>query len=96
MAVAILNRRVDGTPSQVSVTLSDLGLHSSHPYHVRELFQHGDYGLLLHHQKLRVHVNPSGKITLHLTNSVDLYSFVYLYVGVAMFNCSITLPLIND
>jgi len=75
LAVAILNRRVDGTPSQVSVTLSDLGLHSSHPYHVRELFQHGDYGLLLHHQKLRVHVNPS---------------------GVAMFNCSITLPLIND
>jgi len=61
-ALAILNKRVDGTPAKVSVVLSSLGLNSSGGYHIRELFEHEDYGLLFSYQALQIPVNPSGVV----------------------------------
>ena len=59
-AITILNRRVDGTPSQVTVPLRDLGLNAEDGYHVRDLYEHRDIGFLSPDQALRVDVNPSG------------------------------------
>ena len=60
-AIVILNRRVDGTPSEVAVPLRELGLDSDVGYHVRELFDGRDLGFLVPAQLIRVDVNPSGK-----------------------------------
>ena len=60
-AVAFHNRRTDGTPSSVSVPIHELGLDASDGYHVRELFDQKDFGLLLPSQLIKVDVNPSGK-----------------------------------
>jgi len=63
-AVAVLNRRVDGTPTKVSVQLKKIGLDFSEGYRIQELFDQTDYGLLYPDQTLRVQVNPSGVIML--------------------------------
>jgi hypothetical protein len=60
-AIVVLNRRVDGTPSQVTVPLRELGLDSSDGYHVRELNEHKDVGIISPDQAIQVDVNPSGK-----------------------------------
>lgn len=60
-AVAVLNRRVDGTPSQVTVPLRDLGLDFADGYRVRDLYQHKDIGILLPDAAIQVDVNPTGK-----------------------------------
>lgn len=59
-AVAVLNRRSDGTPSEVAVPLRELGLDSDVGYNVRDLYDGRDLGLLLPAQVIRVDVNPSG------------------------------------
>ncbi|KAI9556960.1 hypothetical protein GHT06_016754 [Daphnia sinensis] len=66
-AVVVLNRRVDGTPSQVTAPLRDLGLDSEEGYHVRELNDHKDIGFLSKDQAIRVDVNPSGVVMLKCT-----------------------------
>ncbi len=58
--MAVLNRRSDGTPSEVAVPLRELGLDSDVGYNVRDLYDGRDLGLLLPAQVIRVDVNPSG------------------------------------
>ena len=59
-AIAVLNRRTDGTPSQVPVPLRDLGLNFVDGYLVRDLYEYRDIGIILPDQALQVDVNPSG------------------------------------
>ncbi len=63
--MVVLNRRVDGTPSQVTVPLRELGLDSEDGYHARELNEHKDIGIILPDQAIQVDVNPSGKNGLY-------------------------------
>jgi hypothetical protein len=82
-AIVVLNRRVDGTPSQVTVPLRELGLDSSDGYHVRELNEHKDVGIISPDQAIQVDVNPSGKkrkkldhrltVTRKIENSKSLF-----------------------
>ena len=58
--IAVLNRRTDGTPSQVPVPLRDLGLNFVDGYLVRDLYEYRDIGIILPDQALQVDVNPSG------------------------------------
>lgn len=60
-AVAFVNRRTDGTPSDVAVTLRELGLQCPSGYRVEDLYEEVDYGTLSPHTKIKVKVNPSGK-----------------------------------
>lgn len=60
-AVAFVNRRTDGTPSDVAVTLRELGLQSPSGYRVEDLYEEVDYGVLSPMTKIKVKVNPSGK-----------------------------------
>lgn len=60
-AVAFVNRRTDGTPSDVAVTLRELGLQSLSGYRVEDLYEDVDYGVLSPQTKIKVKVNPSGK-----------------------------------
>ncbi|XP_046438281.1 alpha-N-acetylgalactosaminidase-like [Daphnia pulex] len=66
-AIVVLNRRVDGTPSQVTVPLRELGLDSGDGYHVRELNEHKDVGIISPDQAIQVDVNPSGVAMLKCT-----------------------------
>lgn len=59
-AIAFVNRRTDGTPSDVAVTLRELGLLSTTGYRVEDLYEEVDYGVLSSHTKIKVKVNPSG------------------------------------
>lgn len=59
-ALAILNRRDDGTPTRVSAVLSDLGLISLSGYQVEELFDGNNLGFHRAEDKLTFNVNPSG------------------------------------
>lgn len=61
-AVAFVNRRTDGTPSDVAVTLRELGLQSPTGYRVEDLYEDVNYGVLSPNTKIKVKVNPSGKI----------------------------------
>lgn len=61
-AVAFLNRRTDGTPTRVSVVLSDIGLSFNDGYEVLELFDGKELGFYKPDDKLTVMVNPSGKL----------------------------------
>lgn len=61
-AIAFLNRRTDGTPSEVSVGLRELGLVYSAGYQVTELFEKKDFGVLFPKDALRVSVNPTGVV----------------------------------
>lgn len=63
-AVAFVNRRTDGTPSDVAVTLRELGLQSLSGYRVEDLYEEVDYGVLSPQTKIKVKVNPSGNLAL--------------------------------
>ena len=81
-AIVFLNRRTDGTPSevislytlsefdqtklvfssgrQVSVTLNELGLDHVDGYHITDLYDDYDYGIVTPERRFKVDVNPSG------------------------------------
>jgi len=61
-AIVFFNRRTDGTPSEVSVTLSELGLTSPSGYHVTDVFDEVSYGAVDAKQRFTVDVNPSGVV----------------------------------
>lgn len=61
-AIAFVNRRTDGTPSDVAVTLRELGLQSPTGYRVEDLYEEVDYGVLNPQTKIKVKVNPSGNV----------------------------------
>ncbi|KAG4079214.1 hypothetical protein HA402_004589 [Bradysia odoriphaga] len=63
-AVAFVNRRTDGTPSDVAVTLRELGLQSPTGYRVEDLYEDVNYGILSPNTKIKVKVNPSGVVIL--------------------------------
>ncbi|XP_050355620.1 alpha-N-acetylgalactosaminidase [Nymphalis io] len=63
-AVAFVNRRTDGTPSDVAVTLRELGLNNPAGYRVEDLYEDVDYGVLSSQTKIKVKVNPSGVVIL--------------------------------
>uniref|UniRef100_A0A336M9C7 Alpha-galactosidase n=1 Tax=Culicoides sonorensis TaxID=179676 RepID=A0A336M9C7_CULSO len=63
-AIAFVNRRTDGTPSDVAVTLRELGLVSQTGYRVKDLYEDVDYGILSPNTKIKVKVNPSGVVIL--------------------------------
>ncbi|CAG9128729.1 hypothetical protein JYU34_010077 [Plutella xylostella] len=63
-AVAFVNRRTDGTPSDVAVTLRELGLNNPSGYGVEDLYEDVDYGVLTPQTKIKVKVNPSGVVIL--------------------------------
>ena len=82
--IVFLNRRTDGTPSevrskmcynllatafspswllflpQVSVTLKELGLDHVDGYHITDLYDDYDYGIVTPDRRFKVDVNPSG------------------------------------
>ena len=74
-AVAILNRRTDGTPTQVMLPLSELGLDAPSGYYVRDLFDRKDLGFLQPDGAIQVDVNPSGT---HLTTIFLFLFFAFL------------------
>lgn len=59
-AIVFLNRRTDGTPSEVSVINRELGLTHEAGYIVEDLYTNKDYGILTPDDKITVDVNPSG------------------------------------
>ncbi|XP_017155282.1 alpha-N-acetylgalactosaminidase isoform X1 [Drosophila miranda] len=63
-AIAFINRRSDGTPSDISVTLKELGLINFNGYRVEDLYENVDYGVLYPNTKIKVKVNPSGVVML--------------------------------
>ncbi|XP_017025498.1 alpha-N-acetylgalactosaminidase [Drosophila kikkawai] len=63
-AIAFVNRRTDGTPSDISVTLKELGLVNFSGYRVEDLYENVDYGVLYPNTKIKVKVNPSGVVML--------------------------------
>ncbi|XP_072945314.1 alpha-N-acetylgalactosaminidase isoform X1 [Epargyreus clarus] len=63
-AVAFVNRRTDGTPSDVAVTLRELGLNNPAGYRVEDLYEDVDYGVLSPQTKIKVKVNPSGSVVI--------------------------------
>lgn len=65
-----MNRRTDGTPSDVAVTLRELGLQSPTGYRVEDLYEEVDYGVLNPQTKIKVKVNPSGNKTNLLTQKI--------------------------
>ncbi|XP_045453430.1 alpha-N-acetylgalactosaminidase [Melitaea cinxia] len=73
-AVAFVNRRTDGTPSDVAVTLRELGLNNPSGYRVEDLYEDVDYGVLSPQTKIKVKVNPSGVVILRADAQP---SFVY-------------------
>ncbi|XP_059619087.1 alpha-N-acetylgalactosaminidase-like isoform X2 [Phlebotomus argentipes] len=73
-AVAFVNRRTDGTPSDVAVTLRELGLVSPSGYRVEDLYEEVDYGVLSPQTKIKVKVNPSGVVILRADVQPDRYS----------------------
>lgn len=73
-AVAFVNRRTDGTPSDVAVTLRELGLQSPTGYRVEDLYEEVDYGVLSPQTKIKVKVNPSGGFfSVHFVSYRDLF-----------------------
>lgn len=63
-AIAFVNRRTDGTPSDVAVTLRELGLNNPSGYRVEDLYEDVDYGVLSPQTKIKVKVNPSGSVVI--------------------------------
>ncbi|ODM93453.1 Alpha-N-acetylgalactosaminidase [Orchesella cincta] len=66
-AIVFLNRRTDGTPSEVSVINRELGLTHEAGYIVEDLYTNKDYGILTPDDKITVDVNPSGCVMLRFT-----------------------------
>lgn len=62
--IAFVNKRTDGTPSDVAVTLKELGLTSPTGYQVEDLYEDVNYGILSPQTKIKVKVNPSGVVIL--------------------------------
>ncbi|KAG5674338.1 hypothetical protein PVAND_004313 [Polypedilum vanderplanki] len=73
-AVAFVNRRTDGTPSDVAVTLRELGLQSPTGYRVEDLYEDVDYGVLSPNTKIKVKVNPSGVVILRADVQPERFS----------------------
>ncbi|CAO1338699.1 unnamed protein product [Diamesa serratosioi] len=73
-AVAFVNRRTDGTPSDVAVTLRELGLQSPTGYRVEDLYEDVDYGILTASTKIKVKVNPSGVVILRADVQPERFS----------------------
>merc|ERR1712037_317898 len=63
-AIVFLNRRTDGTPSEVSVTLKELGLDNPTGYHIEDLYDEHVYGVVTPDRRLKVDVNPSGSVVM--------------------------------
>lgn len=63
-AIVFLNRRTDGTPSEVSVTLRELGLDHVDGYHITDLYDNYDYGIVTPERRFKVDVNPSGSVVM--------------------------------
>ncbi|XP_043244616.1 alpha-N-acetylgalactosaminidase-like isoform X3 [Amphibalanus amphitrite] len=61
-AIVFFNRRVDGTPSQVSVTIHELGMLNAAGYRTEDVFAGQSYGVLYPADRLKVDVNPSGVV----------------------------------
>ncbi|KAG5324657.1 NAGAB acetylgalactosaminidase, partial [Acromyrmex heyeri] len=70
-AIAFVNRRTDGTPSDVSVTLKELGLQYPAGYRVEDLYEDVDYHVLTPQTKIKVKVNPSGVVILRCNLNTD-------------------------
>jgi alpha-N-acetylgalactosaminidase len=62
--IVFLNRRTDGTPSEVSVTLKELGLDHVTGYHITDLYDDYDYGIVTPERRFKVDVNPSGSVVM--------------------------------
>jgi len=73
-AIAFVNRRTDGTPSDVAVTLRELGLVSQTGYRVEDLYEDVDYGILSPNTKIKVKVNPSGVVILRCDVQPERFS----------------------
>ncbi|CAG9762547.1 unnamed protein product [Ceutorhynchus assimilis] len=78
-AIAFVNRRTDGTPSDVAVTLKELGLTSPTGYRVEDLYEDVDYGVLSSQTKIKVKVNPSGVVILRADVQADYERRVSYY-----------------
>jgi len=63
-AIVFLNRRTDGTPSEVSVTLKELGLDNPTGYHIEDLYDDHIYGVVTPDRRFKVDVNPSGSVVM--------------------------------
>jgi len=63
-AIVFLNRRTDGTPSEVSVTLKELGLDNPAGYHIEDLYDDHVYGIVTPDRRFKVDVNPSGSVVM--------------------------------
>lgn len=63
-SIVFLNRRTDGTPSEVSVTLKELGLDNPSGYHIQDLFDNHNYGTVTPDRRFKVDVNPSGSVVM--------------------------------
>lgn len=61
-AIAFLNRRTDGTPSEVAVSLKDLGLTFPGGYHIKDLYENQDYGVVSPDTIFKANVNPTGVV----------------------------------
>lgn len=59
-ALAFFNRRTDGVPRSMSITLERVGLNAECGYRVVELFDGLDMGGRMANETLRVRVHPSG------------------------------------
>jgi len=62
--IAFLNRRTDGTPSEVSVILQELGLTYPKGYKVTELFDNRVVGIMTKSDTIRVSINPTGVVII--------------------------------
>jgi len=63
-SIVFLNRRTDGTPSEVSVTLKELGLDNVAGYHIEDLYDEHIYGVVTPDRRFKVDVNPSGSVVM--------------------------------
>ena len=71
----------------MSVTLRELGLDHSDGYHIMDLYDNYDYGIVTPERRFKVDVNPSGSKNhlLKISRKVHHYS----YLGVVMIRCDI-------
>uniref|UniRef100_A0A6M2DWE2 Alpha-galactosidase n=1 Tax=Xenopsylla cheopis TaxID=163159 RepID=A0A6M2DWE2_XENCH len=63
-AIAFASRRDDGTPYRMTKALKELGLNATGGYHVQDLYDDTNYGVLLPDDTIQVRVNPSGVVFL--------------------------------
>jgi len=68
--IVFLNRRTDGTPSEVSVTLKELGLDNPSGYEIEDLYDDHFYGVVTPDRRFKVDVNPSGSVVIIRCNIV--------------------------